>query len=141
MRTDHRTLSSERGHRAVILFYEDRPHLEDNATIKTELSRFIIDNQLTDRLVVYGVANLGDVGSVPHALVRQMIQPAVDRWDVDILLDWDGMMRRPPFSFATAAANVAVIDREGRMIYSFTGTIDADQRRSFYRAIRQVIAH
>jgi hypothetical protein len=135
-----RTLSAERGRRAIVLFYEDRPHVEDNDTIKGELGRFVHDNHLDDRIVVYGVANLGDVGMVPETLVRQMIQPLVERWGADILLDWHGVMREPPFSLATHAANVAVIDRNGHLVHHFTGTIDADERRVFYRMIRQVVA-
>ncbi len=140
MQGGSRTLSLEREHRAVVLFYEDRPHLEDNDTIKGEIGRFVVDNHLGDRIVVYGVANLGDVGMVPESLVRQMIQPLLERWGADILLDWHGTLREPPFSLATHAANVAVIDRTGHLVYRYTGTIDADQRRLFYRAIRSVIA-
>ena len=102
MRGGSHTLSAERGHRAVVLFYDDRDHIEDNAGFKGDLERFIIDNHLDDRVVTYGVANLADVGMVPHALVRSMISPLLDRFRTDILLDWDGVMRRPPFSFPTA---------------------------------------
>jgi hypothetical protein len=140
MQGGSRTLSAEREHRAVVLFYEDRPHVEDNDALKGELGRFVHDNHLDDRIVLYGVANLGDVGMVPEALVRQMIQPLVERWGADILLDWHGALREPPFSLATHAANVAVIDRSGRLVYHYTGTVDPDERRVFYRAIRSVVA-
>jgi hypothetical protein len=136
-----RTLSSERGHRAVVLFYEDRNHIEDNATFKGDLERFVVDNHLDDRVVTYGVANLADVGMVPHPIVRQMISPLLDRWTSDILLDWDGALRRAPFSFATDAATVAIIDRSGTILYHHTGAIDDAQRRTFYRMLRAAIAH
>lgn len=136
----HHTLSEERGRRAVVLFYEDRDHVYDNDALKIELGRYVIDNHLDERVVMYGVANLGDVGSVPEALVREMIRPAVDRWGADILLDWEGMMRRPPYSFATGAANVAILDRTGCIVWRHTGTLDADRRRDFYRTLRRVLA-
>jgi hypothetical protein len=132
----HRTLSDERGRRVVVLFYEDRAHLEDNDALKGEERRFVVDNHLEDRVVAYGVANLGDVGMVPEALVRSMIAPAVERWGADILLDWQGVMRRPPFSFRTAAANVAIIDRQGRLVWHHVGRVDDARRRDFYRALR-----
>jgi len=132
----HRTLSDERGRRVVILFYEDRPHLEDNDALKGELRRFLIDNALADRVVTYGVANLADVGMVPEMLVRSMIEPALERWGVDILLDWQGVMRRAPFSFSTNASNVAIIDREGRLAWRHIGPLDEARRRDFYRALR-----
>ena len=136
-----RTLSTERGRRAVVLFYEDRPHVEDNDVIKGELNRFVRDNHLDDRIVLYGVANLGDVGMVPESLVRQMIHPLLERWGADILLDWHGAMREAPFSMATAAANVAIVDRTGHLVYRYTGVVDATERRNFYRVIRTVVGH
>jgi hypothetical protein len=141
MRGGQRTLSAERGHRIVVLFYEDRDHVEDNSAFKGDFNRFVLDNHLDDRVVGYGVANLADVGMVPQALVRQMIAPLVDRWGSDILLDWDGVMRRAPFSFPTAATTCAIIDRSGAIIYRYTGVIDETQRRAFYRALRGALAH
>ena len=139
MRGGTRTLSSERGSRVVVLFYEDRPHVEDNDLLKGELSRFIADNDLDERLVSYGVANLADVGMVPEALVRGMVQPLVERWGADILLDWDGVMRRPPFSFQTHASNVAIIDRTARIVWRDTGTVEGETRTAFFRALRRAL--
>ena len=136
----HRTLSEERGRRAVVLFYEDRDHIYDNDALKIEMARFLIDNHLEDRLVLYGVPNLGDVGSVPEALVRELIRPAIERWGGDILLDWDGTMRRPPFGFATAAANIAIVDRTGCISFRHSGTLDGDRRREFFRTLRRAVA-
>lgn len=134
-----RRLADERGHRAVILFYEDRPHVYDNDAFKGEARRFVADNHLGDRVVLYGVANLGDVGMVPEALVRSMIQPAVERWGSDILLDWDGVMRRAPFGFTTNAANVGLVDRNGRLVYRHAGPMSPESSREFYRALRSAL--
>jgi hypothetical protein len=140
MRGGQRSLATERGRRVVVLFYEDRPHLEDNHVLKGELHRFVVDNHLDDRLVLYGVANLGDVGMVPESFVREMIRPLLDRWGVDILLDWRGLMRNAPFSFQTNASNVAIIDRSGHIVWRHTGTLDSEQRRDFYRTLRRALA-
>lgn len=136
----HRSLEGERGRRAIILFYEDREHVYDNDALKVEIARYVIDNHLEDRVVTYGVANLADAGAVPEALVRELIRPAVERWGSDILLDWEGVMRRAPFSFATAAANVGVIDRNGCIVFRHTGTMDDGRRREFYRTLRRSLA-
>jgi hypothetical protein len=141
MRGSSCTLSSERGRRVIILFYADRDHIDDNASFKGDLERFVIDNHLDDRVVTYGVANLGDVGMVPHAFVRSMIAPLLDRYRSDILLDWDGVMRRSPFDFPTAAGTCAIVDRTGAITYRHTGAIDDTERRAFYRALRAAIAH
>ncbi|MCS6857826.1 MAG: hypothetical protein NZM37_08955 [Sandaracinaceae bacterium] len=132
----HRRLSDERGKRVVVLFYEDKAHIYDNDAFKGELRRYVADNHLEDRVVLYGVANLGDVGSVPESLVRALIRPAVERWGADILLDWQGMMRKPPFRFETDASNVGLIDREGRLRFRYTGVMTEESKKQFYRILR-----
>lgn len=87
IRDSSHTLSAKRKHHAIVLFYDDRDHIKDNADFKDDLERFIIDNHLDDRVVTYGVANLADMGMIPHALVRSMISPLLDRFRTDILLD------------------------------------------------------
>jgi hypothetical protein len=129
-------LATERGRRTVVLFYEDRAHVYDNDAFKGELRRFVADNHLEDRAVLYGVANLADVGMVPETLVRSMIQPAVERWGSDIMLDWEGVMRRAPFGFATDSANVGIIDRQGRLVFRHAGPMTDASRREAYRAFR-----
>lgn len=139
MRGGTRRLRDERGHRVVVLFFCDRPHVEDNNALKGALRRFIDDNQLNDRVAVYGVADLESVGAVPETLVRTMIQPVVDRWNIDILLDWHGVMRRAPFNFPTYQSTIAVIDRDGRIAWRREGELDAAGTRDFYRALRTAL--
>ena len=139
MRGGTRTLAAERGRRVVVLFYEDRPFVEANDALKGELARFVTDNALSERMVLYGVANLADVGMVPDAFVREMIRPLVDRWGSDILLDWEGVMRRAPFSFQTMAANVAIIDRSGRIVWRHVGAVEGETRTEFFRALRRAL--
>lgn len=136
MRGGSRTLRDERGHRVVVLFFGDRPHVEDNNALKGALRRFVEDNHLDARVALYGVADLESVGSVPETLVRTMIQPLVDRWNTDILLDWHGVMRRAPFNFPTYQSTIAIIDLEGRIVWRREGELDAAGTRDFYRALR-----
>lgn len=140
IRGGQRTLHVERGHRVIVLFYEDRPHIEDNESLKGNLIQLIRQNHLDDRVVAFGVANLGDLGdSVPHDMVRRMIRPLVDRWGCDILLDWDGVMRRAPFSFRTNSANVAIVDRAGHIVFRHSGRLDSRRTSEFYRALRAAL--
>ncbi len=137
IRGGQRALHDERSRRVVVLFYEDRPHIEENEQLKGNLLQLIRQNHLDDRVVAFGVANLGDLGdSVPHDMVRRMIRPLLDRWGVDILLDWDGVMRRPPFSFETNSANVAIVDRAGHIVFRHSGRMDQARTTAFYRALR-----
>lgn len=49
-------------------------------------------------------------------------------------------MRRPPFSFPTAATTCAIIDRSNTILYRYTGIIDEAQHRTFYRMLRAAIS-
>ena len=140
IRGGQRSLHDERGRRIVVLFYEDRPHIEDNESTKGTLNQFIANNHLENRVVVLGVANLGGLGNdAPRDLVRRMIRPALDRWGVDILLDWDGVMRRPPFSFSSEAANVALVDTNGRIVWHYAGVMGREQSSAMYRVLRGLL--
>jgi hypothetical protein len=139
MRGGTRRLRDERGRRVVVLFFCDRPHVDDNNALKGGLRRFVDDNQLNERVAIYGVADLESVGSVPETLVRTMIQPVVDRWNIDILLDWQGVMRRAPFNFPTYQSTIAILDREGRITWRREGELDATGTRDFYRALRTAL--
>jgi hypothetical protein len=140
IRGGQRSLHDERGRRIIVLFYEDRPHVEDNEAIKGTLNQFIANNHLENRVVVLGVANLGNLGNdAPRDLVRRMIRPLLDRWNVDILLDWDGVMRRPPISFVTDAANVAVVNTDGRIVWRHAGVMGREQSSAMYRVLRGLL--
>ncbi|MGF1467154.1 MAG: YtfJ family protein [Sandaracinaceae bacterium] len=133
-------LSQERGRRVVVLFYEDRPHLEDNDALKTGLSRYIESRGLDARVVPYGVANLGMLRhGVPHALVRRMVRPLVDRWGAEILLDWAGEMKRAPWNMVGDSSNVVILDRRGRLVWHRHGALSEAQTREFYRQLHRAL--
>lgn len=130
-------LSRERGRRIVILFYEDRPHVELNDALKSSVHRWVSTNHLEDQVVAYGVANLVMMPShVPRFLVRSHIAPLVDRWHADILLDWDGIMQRAPWRMVGDTTNVAIVDRSGRLVWHTTGVVDGARRESFWETLR-----
>ena len=139
MRGGTRRLSDERNRRVVVLFFGDRPHVEDNNELKGALRRYVDDNHLDAHVALYGVADLESVGSVPETLVRTMIQPLVNRWNTDILLDWHGVMRRAPFNFPTYQSTIAIVDRGGRIVWRREGELDAAGTRDFYRALRAAL--
>lgn len=136
----NRTISAERGRRVIVLFYEDRNHLSTNEAFKGNLRRFIDDNHLGNRVVTIGVANLLRMPrSVPRSLVRSMIRPLVSEWSVDILLDWDGVMRTDPWPMQGNTSNVAILDKQSRLIWHTTGALSQQQTTQFYRTLRRAM--
>lgn len=136
----NRSISAERGRRVIVLFYEDRNHLSTNEELKGNLRRFIDDNDLDSRVVTIGVANLLRMPrSVPRSLVRSMIRPLVSQWSVDILLDWDGVMRSDPWPMRGNTSNVAILDRQSRLVWHTTGALSERQTTQFYRTLRRAM--
>jgi predicted transcriptional regulator len=134
-----RTMAAVRG-RVVILFYEDREHTELNRDFKENLHRFILDNQLQPQTTTYAIANTGGIADgVIRDMARTAIRAFAGQYGIQILLDWDGVLQRAPFSMAPADANVALCDRQGRIRWRHTGAIGETERRSFFRTLRQLL--
>jgi peroxiredoxin len=133
-----RTLTEARG-RLVILFYEDREHTPDNQELKQLLHRFIEDNGLRGRITTYGVANVAGVEGVVRDLARTAIRAVASQYGIQILLDWDGVLQRAPFSMPASGSTIAVLDREGRLRYRQTGVHTGEHRTAFFRVLRQLL--
>ncbi len=134
-----RTLAAVRG-RVVFLFYEDRDHASVNRDFKALLHRFVIDNRLSDATTTYAVANVGGIGEgFARDIARTAIRAIASQYGIQILLDWDGALRRPPFSFRDAEANVAILDRLGRIRWRHTGSVGRVEQTAFFRTLRQLL--
>ena len=134
-----RTMSSVRG-RVVVIFYEDRAHTDLNRDFKMNLYRFVQDNALAPQMTTYAVANTGGVqDGVIRDMARTAIRAIAARYGIQILLDWEGLLQRAPFSFRDAAANVALVDRQGRIRWQHAGAIGETERRSFYATLRRLL--
>lgn len=134
-----RTMREVRG-RVVVIFYEDREHTDVNRDLKYTLHRFVIDNQLRDRMTTYAVANVSSIGDgIVRDMARSVIRAIAERHGIQLLLDWDGALQRPPLSMRDEDANVAIVDREGRVRWRHRGAMGDDERRSFFRTLRQLL--
>ncbi|UJR82609.1 peroxiredoxin family protein [Sandaracinus amylolyticus] len=133
-----RTLASVRG-RVVIVFYEDRDHTSVNHAFKETLHRFVIDNHLQQQATTYAVADVHGIDGIVRDMARGAIRTIAQRYGIQILLDWDGALRRAPFSLRGGEANVALIDRQGRVRWRHAGAIGETERTSFFRTFRQLL--
>jgi cytochrome oxidase Cu insertion factor (SCO1/SenC/PrrC family) len=133
-----RNLRDLRG-RVVILWYEDREHTDTNYALKLELHEYIVDNHLSDDITTYGVANVAGVDGVIRDLARTAIRAMAQQYGIQILLDWDGLLTRAPFSCADHDANFMLVDRQGRIRYRHVGEMMGAQRTEMYRVLRRLL--
>lgn len=134
-----RTMAAVRG-RVVFVFYEDRDHTDLNRAFKESLHRFVVDNHLEAQTTTYAVANVGGIGDgVIRDMARAAIRAIASQYGIQILLDWDGVLQRAPFSFRDREANLALVDRQGRIRWRHAGAIGESERRAFYRALRGLL--
>jgi predicted transcriptional regulator len=134
-----RTMSAVRG-RVVVLFYEDREHTETNREFKLLLHRYILDNHLEAQTTTYAVANVGSIGDgVVRDLARTAIRAVASQYGIQILLDWDGILQAAPFSLRDRDANLALVDRQGRIRWRHAGPVADAQRRSFFAMLRRLL--
>ncbi len=133
-----RNLRDLRG-RVVILWYEDREHTDTNYALKLELHEFIVDNHLTGDITTYGIANLTGVDGVIRDLARTAIRAMAERYGIQILLDWSGLMVAAPFSCADHDANFLLVDRRGSIRYRHVGEMMGSHRTEMYRVLRRLL--
>lgn len=125
--------------RIIVLFFENREHTEDNRDLKLTLHRFLVDNHLEDQVRIYAVADVHSIPDLMRDIARTAIRSIADQYGIQILLDWDGALLAPPFRMSETAANVALLDREGRIAWRHTGAFGAADDTAFFRAFRRLL--
>lgn len=133
-----RTVSEARG-RVIALFFEDREHTEDNRTLKMTLHQFIVDNHLENEMRIYAVADVHSIPDLVRDMARTAIRAIADEYHIQILLDWDGALLEAPISMVPAAANVVLLDRQGRIAWRHAGAFGETETSDFFRALRRLI--
>jgi predicted transcriptional regulator len=133
-----RTIGEARG-RVIALFFEDREHTEDNRALKLTLHQYIADNHLEDRMRIYAVADVHAIPGVFRDVARAAIRAIAGEYGIQILLDWDGVLLAAPFRMSAAAANVALLDREGRIAWRHAGALGETETTDFFRALRRLL--
>jgi len=116
-----RSLRALRG-RVVVLFWEAREHLEQNAALKRDLESMVRGH--AQDVVLLGV---GDVRALDLPVIRPIVRRAIadiaESIGHEILLDWRGALERPPISLRRGRSNVLVLDREGRPVLRAAGPL------------------
>lgn len=130
---------SEAAGRVIVLFYENREHTEDNHALKLLLHQYMVDNHLEPDMRVYAVADVHGIPALMRDMARTAIRAIASEYGIQILLDWDGALLAAPFSMSESAANVALLDRRGRIAWRHTGAFGEADESAFFRALRRLI--
>lgn len=122
------SLSNYRG-KVVVIFYEDRMHVETNIKTKLAIEKYGAEHQLQDKVAVLAIANLKGLDFNPaRDIARNAIRGMAQRFDVSIWMDWKGQLI-DLLGVADENANVVVIDKQGVLTWKKTGRLgDAEQK-------------
>jgi hypothetical protein len=127
-----RRLEDERG-RAVVVFYEAHGHTRDNEALKRACGRRM--EQSGGLLRVIGVANLRGLGRV-RPLVRAAVRRVAEHYGVELWMDFDGLLQRPPLSLGDESS-VAVLAPGGEVLFRADGPLGDPSR--FHAALEEAL--
>jgi hypothetical protein len=134
-----RTLASYSG-RVALLMYEDRDSGEVNAALKTEVDHRIHYDERGRDLVVVPIADLRNYNRFGvRPFVRRAVVGKARSLGVEILLDWSGDILRA-YGFVAPGSNVALVGRDGSLVYFKRGPLDQAERRRFHQALSEALA-
>lgn len=89
------------------------------------------------RIAISGVADMSKVPGFLRSTVREQFK---ERLKYPVMLDWDGRVARG-FNYHEDAANVFVIDRDGRITGHFTGTPSEIDLSALFGAIDRALSN
>ena len=124
----------------LVLFYESREHVQDNFPLKRG---FLHPRRAPFTQVrVVGVANVKSLNFAPaRTFTQKAVRAIQSKFDLELLLDWEGQLLGAPFFFDPAASNVIVMGREGEVRFRHRGVMSAQDRERFVKAISERVDH
>jgi len=134
-----RSLLAYRGS-VLVLFYETREHAQDNFLLKRSFHH--PRRAPFNSVRVVGVANVKSLNFIPaRTLTQKAVRVVQGKFDLELLLDWEGQLLGAPFFFDPKASNVIVIGREGEVLFRHAGVMSAEDRERFGKAISERVNH
>ena len=130
------SLSQHRGS-VVVVFYEAPDRTRDNAQIKQALTAYEPHVGLV--LIAAGDMRAFDrPGARPVAAAAA--RAVARHYGLEILLDWQGALTRPPFRLDPAKSNVLLVDRAGTIVFRHSGILGSTETSRFFRALGNAAA-
>jgi hypothetical protein len=124
----------------AVLFYEARGHTEANEALKQACGRLVESGDLRGRLEVLGVADLEGLGFGPvKSVVRRAVRAAAERYGTELLLDFDGGLKKAPWTLPGGGAHVAIVGADGEVAYRASGPLDGAEVERFFDALSSAL--
>ena len=129
------SLSEYRG-QVLVLFYESRERVQDNFTLKRS---FMHPRRAPfHRPRVLGVANVKSLNFAPaRTFTQKAVRAIQSKFDLELLLDWEGRLLGAPFFFDPTTSNVLVLSPQGEILFRHRGVLSPQDRERFVRAISE----
>lgn len=129
------SLTEYRG-QVLVLFYESREHIQDNFTLKRSFMHPRRGAFAQAR--VLGIANVKSLNFTPaRTFTQKAVRAIQSKFDLELLLDWEGRLLEAPFFFDPTASNVIVLSRDGEVLFRHRGVLSSEDRERFVRALSE----
>lgn len=89
----------------------------------------------TDKIDIYGVAELSSVPLIARGIVRGIIKKGTN---YPVMLDWEGKVSKA-YSYEKDKANIYLISKTGTVVLKKTGVANEKELNSLYKEIDQLL--
>jgi len=120
--------------KAVVVFYEERDHVDDNVHLKESCGLLLEGGSMGDRFEVLGVADVAGLSFV-RGIVRTAVKAVAARYGTELWLDFEGALREQPWDLGGAGSAVMVLDPTGRIVFRRKGALDPYDLDAFFEAL------
>jgi len=131
-------LESRRG-KPTLIVYEDKESVQQNAGLKAELATLARNGEYKKRVALVAVADVSGYDYWPaRGFVRSAIREETHKQGTLIFCDWNGGVRNA-LGFTKGRSNVALFGRDGRILFSGSGALDDQQRKTLIDLLRREV--
>ncbi|HZF55858.1 MAG TPA: redoxin family protein [Polyangiaceae bacterium] len=127
---------SYRGKKTLILFYEGKDTAQQNQRLKVDIAKLMRSDRYRHVTHFAAVADVSDYDYWPvKGLVKDKVREEVQKSGWPIYCDWDGSFRSA-LKLRRDASNVVVVGRNGRVLFTAEGPVDAGKRERLFNVLR-----
>lgn len=90
--------------------------------------------KFTDRIYIFGIAELSAVPSLARGVVRRIIK---SKSKTSVMLDWSGSISKA-YGYKKGKANIFVMDTNGKIVAKAAGAATETELQNIYRKINQI---
>lgn len=120
----------------VLVIYEDKGSVEQNAALKEHLSQLAKGDKYKKLVALVAVADVTGYDYWPvRGFVKNAIQKESHKQGTIIYCDWDGSIRTT-LGLERGRSNVVLYGRDGRVLFSEAGALSEERRRALIGLLR-----